>query len=389
MAQPNGKEVRIAITAQNTEEAAMLHHVTRSCGFDKSKVFANPRETFEQASRQQFQLFITHHDFPDMTGLTMIQSLRASGNYGLEPHLFMVNQINHEVMVVLAEHNIKYVVQKPYSSDLVNQKLSSLWKDERNLSAFEQDYREAHAAFQSGLLEMAYEMAIKALKTHKLQEKILLLLGDLELRMGRPSEARKFYEKAQSSYPDSYVATHKLAQVLMKEGNFLKAAALLDDLQKLSPLNIEILAHAGLSNFEIGKFPEAKSAMSRLRFLDHKRKDANEILARVAIQEGDLRNAVEFLKDSHPSEDVVRVIKREGLTFADRNSHLRAIDMYLSAIKILGPIPEAYDLNFQLGMAYAEIYDHFNAVRYLKRSLELKPDFEMARQAYNQFSSEH
>ena len=387
MAQPNGKDVRIAITAQSKDEAAMLHHVSRNCGFEKSVVFDCPRSTFEEAKRQQFQLFITYHDFPDMSGLTMIQSLRSTGNYGLEPHLFLVNHIDNDVLVVLAENNIKYAVQKPFHSDHINQKLASLWHEELHLSAFERDYREAHAALQGGLLEMAYDLAIKVLKTHKLHEKILLLLGDIEIKMGRNSESRKFYEKAQTSYPDSYVASHKLAQILMSEGNFAQAAELLNNLQKLSPLNIEILAHTGLSNFEIGKFKEAKSAMTRLRYLDHKRQDANEILARVAIQEGNFQGALEFLKDSHDSKEIVRVLKTEGNVFAGRNSHLRMIDMYLSMLSLLEDHSQSYEIYYQLGEAYAEIYDLFNAVKYIKKSLELNPDFTLARNALKRYSS--
>ncbi len=387
MAQPNGKDVRIAITAQGKDEAAMLHHVSRNCGFEKSAHFDCPRTTFEEAKRQQFQLFITYHDFPDMSGLTMIQSLRSTGNYGLEPHILLVNQIDHDVLVVLAENNIKYAVQKPFHSDHINQKLASLWQEEQHLSAFEKDYREAHAALQSGLLEMAYDLAVKLLKTHKLHEKTLLLLGDIEIKMGRNAEARKFYEKAQTSYPDSYVATHKLAQILMSEGDFAQAAELLDKLQKLSPLNIEILANAGLSNFEIRKFKEAQSAMARLRFLDYKRQDANEILARIAIQEGNFQAAMRFLKDSHDSKGIVRVLKVEGNVFADRNSHLRMIDMYLSMLSLLEDQSQSFEIYYHLGEAYAEIYDLFNAVKYLKKSVELNPDFGLARNALKRYSS--
>ncbi len=374
---PNAKEIRLAITAPTTDDAKRLTHVTHSLGFSNSDVFQTPRLAYEVASRKQYEIFITYQDFEDMTGLTMIQSLRATGNYGLESHLFLVNRLDPELMVILSELNIKYVVQKPFNSDHISQKMQSLWQDECNLSQAEQLYREAHSAFQSGLYEMSLDLAVKLIKEHKPAEKHLLLLGDVFLKLDRHAEAQKSYQRARELFPQSYVPAHKIVKLLMKEKKFAEAAPLLDELTRLSPLNLEILANTGLSNFEIGEYERSKSAMARLKALDKERKDANEILARIAIREGDYRGSLKLLSQ-HDSARLCEVLHAEVETLRQQQAYVRIIDLYLKFIEMLENHPMLYELYYKLGIAYLEIYDEIKARTYFQKSLSLESSYQPA-----------
>jgi len=276
----NGKDVRLAITARGQEDASRIVHVAQSLKFKQFDVFLNTRDTYQAAVRRQYQMFITYQNFADMSGLTMIQSLRETGNYGLEPHLVLVDSLDRDVMVVLAEHNIKYVIPKPFDSGHILQKLESLYHEELHLPEEEKAFREAHAALASGLVDMALDLAMNLVKNHRPLEKSFLLLGDIFMKLGRHEDAHKVYQKARDIFPQSYVPTHKIAKLLMKEKRFDEAVPLLDELARLSPLNLEILANTGLSNFETGRYEEAKAAMHKLKVLDRTRKDANEVLAR-------------------------------------------------------------------------------------------------------------
>jgi tetratricopeptide (TPR) repeat protein len=381
------KTIKVAITARTKDEGDMLSHVARACGFEQIQVFSSPRVTQEVAKRNQFQLFITHHDFPDMTGLTMIQTLRATGNYGIEPHLFLVDNLTPEVMLVLVENNINHVLAKPFSADRTHQKLAHLWQGEVNMTPAEQEFREAHAAMNSGLMEMAQELAIKNLRTHGPMEKLLLLLGDVETKLNHPAEARRYYDAAQKFNPKSSAAAQKLAQTYMLEKDFAKASELMNELTKLNPLNLELLANAGLSNFEVGNLDEAKDAMNRLQGLDTQRKDASEVLAKVAIQEGDYDTAMKQLQGTHDQKELVQLLNNEGVRLSHENDIAAAIAMYQKCIKIIGENPFIYALHFNLGLAYNKQHDKANAILAFRKALELKPDFEKAASALSKLEA--
>ncbi|MDQ3234882.1 MAG: tetratricopeptide repeat protein [Pseudobdellovibrionaceae bacterium] len=375
------RKVRLAITARESEEVNRIKFVARSLGFSTTDTFNSPRHTYQVASRSQYDIFITYHSFQDMTGLTMIQSLRETGNYGLESHLVLVDILNRDLMVVMAEHNIKFVLQKPFNSDHISQKLESLWQEECSLTPVEKSYREAHAAYQSGLNDMALDLTVRLVRDQKLHEKSLLLLGDIFLKTGRDEDARKVYEKARESFPQSYIPAHKIAKLLMKQNRYAEAVEMLNELARLSPLNLEILANTGLANFQIGHYDAAKAAMSQLRTLDRERQDANEILARVAIQEGDYVNGLKFLSASHGPSELCEVFHREADVMRQRNAFVRVIDFYLKAIEMLGDHPFLFDFYYRLGLAYQDIYDDSNAVRYLQKAVDLEPSYEPAASA--------
>ncbi|HYX35450.1 MAG TPA: tetratricopeptide repeat protein [Oligoflexus sp.] len=378
MAANREKTTKVAITARTKDEGDMLSHVARACGFDQIQTFSSPRVTAEVAKRNQFQLFITHHDFPDMTGLTMIQTLRSTGNYGIEPHLFLVDHLTPEIMLVLNENNITHVLAKPYSADRTHQKLMHLWKEETHMTPAEAEFREAHAAMNSGLMEMAQELAVKNLRAHGPSEKLLLLLGDVETKLNHASEARRYYDAAQKVNPKSSSAAQKLAQTYMLEKDFAKASELMNELTKLNPLNIELLANAGLSNFEVGNLDEAKDAMNRLQGLDKERKDASEVLAKVAIQEGDYDTAMKQLSGTHDHKELVQLLNNEGVRLSHNQDIDAAIAMYVKCIGLIGAHPYVYALHYNLALAYHKQNDNANAILSLRKALELKPGFEKA-----------
>ena len=378
MAGVKERDVKVAIVAPSSVEGEMLHCVARECGFTNALVFTDTRKALEVAKRQQFGLFISFNEFPGMTALTMMQTLRSTGNYGVEQHLFLVDPITPEVLLVLVENNITHALTKPFSADRIAQKLTHLWHEETNMSPFETAFREAHAAYSAGLMDMAMELAMRLLKLHGLNEKLLLLLGDAYSKTGHPTESRKFFEKAMAVNPGSAAAAHKLAHTYMLEKDFAKAADLMNELVKLNPLNIELLAHTGLSNFEIGNFDAAKGAMCHLQKLDSERKDAAQVLAQVAIKEGDYETALAQMTGNHDKKEIIQLLNNEGIKLAQKEQFQAAIEMYLKGLTAVTESPYVYALYYNLGLAYSRIHDNANAAKFLRKAIEIKPDFEKA-----------
>jgi tetratricopeptide (TPR) repeat protein len=173
----------------------------------------------------------------------------------------------------------------------------------------------------------------------------------------------------------------------MLEKDFAKASELMNELTKLNPLNLELLANAGLSNFEVGNLDEAKDAMNRLQGLDTQRKDASEVLAKVAIQEGDYDTAMKQLQGTHDQKELVQLLNNEGVRLSHENDIAAAIAMYQKCIKIIGENPFIYALHFNLGLAYNKQHDKANAILAFRKALELKPDFEKAASALSKLEA--
>lgn len=381
------KNTKVAITARTDAEGAMLHQAAEAFGFKEMQVFRDPRATVEVAQRKQFQLFITHHDFADMSGLTMIQTLRSTGNYGVEPHLFLLENLTPEIMLVLVDHNIHHILTAPFLQERVEQKLRHLWSEETNMKPAESQYREAHAAMNAGLLDMAQDVSLKTLRTHGPTEKLLILMGDIQIKREQAADARRYYDAAHHFNPNSSAAVQKLAQTYVLEKNYERASQLLNELTRLNPLNLDLLANAGLANYEISQFEEAKDAMTRLQRLDKERQDASAILAKVAMKAGDYETALRELQTTHSAKEIVQLLNNEGVKRSQNHDVAGAVTLYLQCIRIIGHHASMYALYYNLGLAYLKLQELDSAETWLKKSLEVKPGFDKATQVLHKLQS--
>ncbi len=377
----------IAIVVSTLEEGQRIAGMVQSLGFTQHQIFLSALEAHEVCIRVQYPLFIIHNDLPKVTGLTLIQKLRATGNYGFEAHLLLVDTLSELLLPVLHEFNIKYVLPKPFHTDRIRQKFESLVKEENNLPPFEQEYRAALAAHCSGLTEMACDLAVKAMKAYGQSEKILILLGDIEASAQRSEEARTFYAAAMRINPMSSAAAHKIAHTYMMEKDFSRATELLNHQMRLNPLNIELLTNAGLSNFEVGNYDKAKEALGQVRALDVTNKKAGETLASVALKQGDVRGACEIFKSSHNEAELVQFLNSAGVKLSRSNDVQGAINMYLQCLEVINKSEYVPAIYYNLGVAYTRINDLRKAVIFYKKALEKRPDFQRAAEALARLES--
>lgn len=371
----------IAIVVGEEAEGKRIASLLQSLGYSQIKVFLSAIEAYEVCIRSQFLLFIIHNELPKMSGVTLIQKMRATGNYGFEAHLLLVDTLSEQLLPVLHEFNIKYVLPKPFHSDRIRQKFESLVKEENNLPPFEQEYRAALSALGSGLVEMACEMAVKAMKTYGQNEKILILLGDIEASAKSSEEARTFYAAALRINPVSAAAAHKIAHTYMMEKDFRKATELLNHQMRLNPLNIELLTNAGMSNYEVGNFDKAKEVLGQARALDSTNKKAGQGLASVALAQGDVKGACEIFKSSHTEAELVQFLNSAGVKLSRNNDVQGAINMYLQCLEVINKSEYVPAIYYNLGVAYSRINDNRKAIIFYKKALERRPDFERAAQA--------
>jgi|NOAtaT_6_FD_contig_41_7438383_length_1467_multi_4_in_0_out_0_1 tetratricopeptide (TPR) repeat protein len=378
---PLTRKSTIAIVAPSRADADMIIQGLRSLGFPNHRILVGTHEAYEVCVREQFSLFIDYNGCEPMTGLSFIQKLRATGNYGAEAHLLLVDQLEDALLPVLAEFNIKYVVPKPFLADRVIQKFDRMFREECNLPPAEQDYRAVLSAHYAGMRDMAWEMGVKALKTHGQSEKLLLLLGDIQGAGGHPEEARKFYGAALKVNPLSAAAMHKTAQTYMMENNFQRAAELLNEQMKVNPLNLQLLANAGLSNYETGDYQLAEQVMGQLKQMDQTNKVAMETLAKVAVQEGRVRDACDLLGSTHTELELIQFFNNAGVRLSQQNNIPAAIDMYKKCLEVMGKSEHAHAILYNLGIAHAKLKDFPNAMLCYKKALERKPDFAKAQQA--------
>lgn len=382
-----GTDVEICMILKTKEETSFFSNVFKKMGYKNITQFTSASDALEVALKKQFGLFITRMEMPGLSGVVMIQKMRATGNYGMELHLFIADIIEGTLVNTLIELELNYVLVKPFTFDRIKQKIDYLVKSENSLTEFETQYRDAKSAFNTNMLEMAEDYANKLLKIDPTSERVLSLLGDIFFNSDRMEDAKKKFELILTINPNSSIASNKLSQIYMANKEFKKASDILNKLADVNPYNIKILENTGLSNLEIGDTEKAKKITEKLSTIDKNNKVASEVTAHVEIKNGNVEKGIASLSKSHSEKELVSFFNNKGVNLVREKKIPEAIDMYKDCISKLKKNKFLYVVHFNLGFAYYRTGDLKNAQQYLNNAVELKPDFEKAKNILNKISS--
>ncbi len=375
------RDKRVAVVASTKEEGDILFHILRSFGIEQVKVMLDSREVLSLDSANPYSLFILRQETPGLSGLSLVQRMRASGNFAHENYLLLVDSISESMKPLFEEFDIRYVLPKPYTADRIAGRLEQLLRARSEMTPFEIAFRSARGAYHSNLLAMAREICLGLFRTHGYQERILTLLGEIALKEKKTAEARKFFTAALKVNPGVITATHRMAVSHMYDHNYRQAAEMLDNLVPRNPLNLQLLADAGQTSYEIGNLDKARLTMLHLRQLDERDRMAADVLAKVAMAEGRVLDACRHLRKSHSDGELIQFLNNEGVRLSKEKDLDGAIRMYQQCLGEVHDSEFAHAIYYNLGLAHAKRRETKEATQYFQMAIARKPDFVKAQQA--------
>jgi len=375
------RDKKVAVLASSKGEGDILFHILRSFGINQVHVMLDSREVLKLDPQDPFSLFILRQEMPGLSGLSVVQRMRASGNYGNESYLLLIDSITEGMKPIIEEYDLRYILPKPFTADRISGKLEQLLRAESELSPFEVAFRSARGAYYSGLLAMAREICLGLFRSYGYQERILTLLGEISLREKKTSEARKFFNAALKVNPGFLPATHRLAVSHIYDNNFGEAASMLDELLPRNSLNLQLLADSGHASFETGNHDKARLTMLHLKQLDEKDRMAADVLAKVAMAEGRVLDACRHLRKSHSDAELVQFLNNEGVRLSKEKDLDGAIRLYQQCLGEVHESEFAHAIYYNLGLAHAKRRDSSQAALYFQMAIARKPDFTKAQQA--------
>ena len=370
---------KICMVLKNDSEVDLFKSILTQNKIKNITAFTNAEMAYETATRSQFDMFIVNLKLSDQPGIVLLQRLRNCGNYGLEPYLFVGESVDAPTLALFAEHDIEYIVTKPFTPDKIVNKIFYMIKQESSLSPAEEGFRQAKSALQSQMPDMAWEMAIDAVEKHGTSEKLELLMGDILLSKGEILKAREYYEKAEITNSESVAAKHKIASTYIAEKKFAEAKAILDKLADVNPHHIKLLENAGLSNYETGNTKKAKKYMSQVTKLDKENKAASSVITKVKIDEGNLDGLAKNLQTTHSEQEIVRLLNTAGVKLSKENKVEEAIKIYKDCLDVIENKEFAGKVHYNLALAYQKNSATNETVFHLQEAVKNIPTMEKAK----------
>ena len=374
----------LCLVMKSAEETAFFSNAFRTLGFGEIVAFDDIEVALAAILEFSYDFFVIRMEMARISGLVLIQKMYASGRYGHETHLFIADKIDQNIMNVLAEFDINYVLSKPFNFQRIEQKFQYMQSKEKDLAHSEKLFRQARLDWFGGRMEKAEAILIQLRTKPDTACRALVLSGDIKLRRGNYASARDYYQQAAALAPDSAVAVHKIADSYVKEGNFAKAAEICSAAVSVNPWNIRLLENAGLSYFEIGDKEKTQQAIASIRQIDQRNKVSSEVESRIFIQEGRFEQLIDALSVSHSEEDLVSFLNNEGVKMSRNGDYGNAINMYSQCLAKMGKNRYRFILFYNMAASYKKMGDRQQALKLLNMALEINPAYDKALEAVKQ-----
>lgn len=369
----------VALILPTQTEIEMFSSALNDCGLSNFTPFNSAEEAFAIASRQHFDIFVTSMELPKMSGIVFIQKLRQTGNYGTEAHLFVCDHIGPDLLALIVDLDLPYVIKRPLDRGAVGKKVTHLLNCESKLSGEEILFRDARAAFVNENFDKATVGVDNVLTLNPGLEKALILKGEILLKVKDIKGAEAVFKDVQLRNPGSLGAAYKLAHIAILDHRPADAAALLTKMADLNPFHVKILEDAGISSFQAEHYDDAKKYMGQLSHLDESNKTASSVIADVMLKLGDYENIIATLEKSHSEKEVIQFLNNAGVKLSKDNDVEGALKMYkAAALQLAGKSPMLYAIYYNMGIAYKRLGDRMNAAVCYKHAIKLNPGFKKA-----------
>ena len=372
------KNSKIGVTLRTDHEIDMFRGIMNQTGIKNITTWRTCHEAYEVASRKQFDFFLTAIKLEDQPGIVLLQKLRDTGNYGLEPHMFVGDRIDQASLNVFDEHDVEYVLTKPFTPERIINKLFYIFKQESSLSAQEQSYRDARTALSQGMIDMAMDTAQDALAKYGSVEKLEVLIAEILIQQGDSAKAREKLEQVIRKNPDTMHAQRQLAATYMAERDFEASKKILDKLSVENPNHIKVLENAGLSNYETGHLDLAKKQMEQVKTMDATNKSSAAVITKVKIAKGDYSNLASDLSESHTEKELVSLLNSAGIKLSKDDKIEEALAIYHDCLKVIKSEEFAGKVHYNIGLGYYRLKDKIKAAEHLAKAISFVPSLDKA-----------
>ncbi len=373
------KSKSVAVLMPTQAEVDFFTIVLGECGFRRVVAFRTAEEAYEVIIRQQFDIFITRMEMPKMNGIVFIQKIRATGNYGGETHLFVCDSIPSDILALLFELDLPYVLTKPFQKVSAVAKFKHMLTTEAAISEPEQLFRDARSAFFNNIFDMALDSAERSLKLNPTLEKAVALKGDILLKQSNIAAAKDVFQSILKNNPKSVTAFHKLATIAMMENKHKEAADMFNKIADLNPFHIKVLENAGISCLQADMLQDAEKHMAKLTKVDATNKVSSSVVAGVKVKQGNYDDIVAVLSKTHGEKEIIQFLNNAGIKLSRDNDVAGALKMYkAAAIQLEGKTPLLYAIYYNMGIAYKKLEDKMNSAVCFRKALKLNPEFTKA-----------
>ena len=334
-------------------------------------------EGIQIVEAENIQLAIAAWELRSMPGTVFVQKARGSRKRKRMPFLLYSTRMSPEDVMLAKELGLDNIVPMPLDKSKAREMLKEILDRENNIPPLENRLRKMEDALAEGRPTEALRIVTPDMsKKGPHLARYKTLIGETFLMSGNLEKSEKGIREALEADPNYLPAKYLLARLYTTAGKHDEAIEVLNQLKTSSPRNVQTLISLGSAYVSADKIEEAKKTVSQVKMLDPDNETVKDNEGKIALKEGNLSLAAQLLSETENGDEIARFYNTLGISLVAKGEHVKGIETYLSALKILANKAKLHLLFFNLALAYRKKGDNTNSLSYLCESYINEPAFE-------------
>ena len=328
------KNKSLLLVNNNSIALKELTEIMQYLTYDDVHPAENGNDAWAMMRVKEFSCVIAAWEMPDMTGLALLRIIRGDDRF-FETPFFLTDPAFTKVKVIQAgQAGVTGLLVSPFDVKNIKHKMDLL-----EAESLQEKQSEAEIALEKGmeLVEQEnYEEAISVLE-----------------EMTEKGETAEYY--------------YNLGYLKTSEEKYTEAIEAFQKATKLDRLFAKAFEAMGRAYQKLGKHDEAQKYLQKA--------------ADIHMSKENVADAEEILNDILKlGKDTVNVYNSLGVLYRKKGETEKALQQYMKAIKVH---PQEPFIHYNIGRLYLDMRDPAQARKYFAMAINIKPDFEEAREVLN------
>ena len=342
----------------------------------------SPAEAVSLVDSKEIQLVITSWEMQPMSGAIFVQKIREKRGRSHLPCLIYTKGMSDQEIQLMDELGLKHFLKMPVDKEKAWEAIDAIIKQEEGLDPKDLILREAEGFIGERRFDQALTELERIKKDDERYPKAQALVGEIYFEMEKIGEAEMALKTCLSGDPQHAPALQLLARVHARNNNHEEAVGSLVEMLDRSPENLQSLLTLSAIYCDAHMHTEAKATLDKVEKLDPGNEQVAEERGKIAFKEGDLTLAAQHFQGTKNGDQLARYFNNMAIALVSTERFDEGIQVYTSALKVLGDPSCHKFLLYNLGLAQRKKGDLASSLKTLGECYLASPDFEKAYAAF-------
>lgn len=346
--------------------------ILTTAGVRKVSAFDNPKDAWENARKNKYQLIILDWNLPQIGGVGLFNRFRQHNLYSKAPIVVITGFLDKKNLAILEEFPLSRTLQKPFNQNELIKEIDSLLKEVKWIKDQESQLQvlinsvkqKIPGAFQE-LKKMVHDSG-----NHKMH----VMAGTIFRQNGLFEEAEEMLKSALQKKETSIMAVNELGKLYLETGNLKASKIFLKKANEINMDNIERLCNLGSISLEEMDFDKADKYFKDAMNVDHEDE-------KVTSGKRVLDNITGYLEHATSVPDnLSSLLNTIGISLVKSKDIKKGIAHYNAAMMQVRSNEVKARLAFNIGYAHKRDRNEVEANQWFEKSLTLDPTYDKAKQ---------